>query len=433
MCNWVGPPSHRVAPRSMLVPSLPDSRSTMPFQPDDDLLIPFALDAAGAKVRPANAAERISIANGYRCPACQAVVRLKDGGRRRRHFAHMVSTSTCVLTKAGGESDRHRRAKDRVVAAVRGIEPAQIQRRCRQCSTLVNVWFDDRITEAALEHRVTERRIADVALLDAKGAIHGAVEVRASHRVDALKQEDYARLPWVELDATEVLASAIWLPHRDHLGPLRCPTCTERKRRFEELEALARRPAPPPPPRPTPPSPPPSGPRPMVEAALRNPADDELEDWMLASFPVPDDLDEEAVAVYVVWITTLEKLLLPRRYRPSRENPYLYILEFPVYDYVGATLVPPDIRVTMDVSAMRLARVATAAISVDWEALAPLPPHVLEKRLVREIYQLRDLPFTLARPDEGSLQFKLEMGGYLEAWRRRFALACYDQMRQSQD
>ncbi len=177
-----------------------------------DLLIPEAIDPAGARCVP----ERACAGVEYRCPDCRGVVLLRSGGARRRaHFAHRAGAC------AGGESAAHRAACDaaaRVTAGERAFEVA-----CPGCSRL-HVVALPRFEQAVREMPLAGGVRADVALMAGDAACL-VIEVCHGHALDTSKMERLGTTPWIEVAAAEVLGGQPpWRAMRSRgLGP--CPTC----------------------------------------------------------------------------------------------------------------------------------------------------------------------------------------------------------------
>lgn len=179
-----------------------------------DLLVPFALDAAGRWLRPGEAADH----GRYACPDCRGRAVVRQGRGIIRHFAHFRTSPGCRLA---GEGAEHVAAKYTVVAAVqrwregRALAPV-VAMRCATCGALhAECELDPFVADAALEREVSlvagERACRlDVALLDGEGRLALGVEIRAAHAVPGDKETllRRARLPWMEIEARQVIADA---------------------------------------------------------------------------------------------------------------------------------------------------------------------------------------------------------------------------------
>lgn len=153
------------------------------------------------------------------CPECGRALTLKLGRVRRHHAAHAPNV-LCAATQP--ETALHVNLKLYLAAqlgsaAGKGFE-LRILRRCegagcQPCDEVrEDVWlrdWDDVAVEARVEARVASaerHRRPDVVLLRA-GQPVGAIEVLVSHAVSEQKAESlaHARIPWVEVRATEQL------------------------------------------------------------------------------------------------------------------------------------------------------------------------------------------------------------------------------------
>jgi len=181
---------------------------------NSELLIPYALRKDGIPVSPTTARKEDNLI----CPECRKPLFLKTGKVRRWHFSHYSETDErgCSF---GGEGQIHITAKHSVFIAVKeGIrdlrQRPQIRSVCATCGG--DVWqpMPRRICNCDTEGRVPgSGRKLDVALLDADGALVAGVEIFNTHRVGAEKEEELKGIPWMELDAREVIEEPLkWSP-----------------------------------------------------------------------------------------------------------------------------------------------------------------------------------------------------------------------------
>jgi hypothetical protein len=196
-----------------------------------ELLVPFAL-SGDRWIRPEEAPDH----GRYACPDCRGRVVVREGPGIVRHFAHWREAPACRLA---GESAEHVAAKYAVVAAVRrwkaGTASAPlVAAKCGGCGgTIEERPLRPVVADAALEVAVTGARL-DVALRDAKGKVVLGVEVLHAHKVP--EDKGRARIPWVEVEAAQVLADLgeRLVPVRGNVRLAReCASC--RKERAAEL------------------------------------------------------------------------------------------------------------------------------------------------------------------------------------------------------
>jgi len=190
--------------------------------------IPYALSENDVLTAPSDALRE----SGYRCPECEDTVVLKAGEIVRPHFAHRPS-SHCT-----GESALHKVAKllvrDAVLRALAGGPPISLNLVCQSCSSEFSVGFPtDRVERVEVEWRMRTGAVADLMLLG-HGEERLAVEIMATHKVDAVKA-GALECAWVELEAEDVVAApAVWRPRQHALKTKRCGQC-----RIEEREREA--------------------------------------------------------------------------------------------------------------------------------------------------------------------------------------------------
>lgn len=207
--------------------------------PRAPLAVPMGLAPDGTLVLPWEADPTLA----YRCPGCDAPLRLRRSRTRRSHFAHRRGEGCAP------DSLLHRTAKRLVVRVIEEWKAGTGARPCidRPCP----VWgcdggvvqdLPDDITHARPEVRLPDGSVGDVVLYrDAEPAC--VVEILATHAVD----EDKARrltLPWVELDADDLLERPWWwVATQDGLKPFACPRCqasaAERRAELEEVRGRA--------------------------------------------------------------------------------------------------------------------------------------------------------------------------------------------------
>lgn len=186
--------------------------------------VPMAVDEAGAWVRAADAHPE----RAYRCPGCGAPLILRQGERRRAHFAHRRGDG-CSM-----ESTLHRAAKRRLVEVVEawlhagGPRPC-ISRPCQRYSCDGGVVQDlpADVTGVAEEVRLPDGSVGDVVLYRGETPCV-VIEVMATHSVDHEKARRMG-LPWFEVEAEEVLERPYWwVTLQDGLQPFTCPMCADR-------------------------------------------------------------------------------------------------------------------------------------------------------------------------------------------------------------
>lgn len=187
--------------------------------------VPLGLDADDRLV------ERTRAEKGgqYRCPACLAPLIVRAGAVRAHHLAHRADAG------CSPETALHDGAKRLVAEVVNdwlaGRAPGPtIDTGCARCYNGLAEPLLARFGEAVVERRLDDGLVADVAFVTPE-RVMGVVEIRVSHAVDEAKA---ARLtvPWIELDAEEVIARPLaWSPIARG-GPQRsrptCPDCRER-------------------------------------------------------------------------------------------------------------------------------------------------------------------------------------------------------------
>jgi len=196
--------------------------------------VPVARSPGGELVR----AEEAEPGLAYACPGCGEAVVLRRGDRRRAHFAHR--RASCAP-----DSALHRAAKAKVVEVVKAWRAGEGARPCiaRSCARVacdggIVQDLPEDVTTARSEVRLASGLIGDVVLYrGSEPAV--AIEILVTSRVTEERAARF-RLPWVELDAREVLERPYWwVAVRDGLRPFSCPTCRLREReRSAEVEAI---------------------------------------------------------------------------------------------------------------------------------------------------------------------------------------------------
>lgn len=189
----------------------------MPFE----LAVPYGLDPDGAEVRPSDAHR----GTAYVCPdsGCGGELIYRSGPLVQPHFAHKVASERCDFWH---ETEAHLRAKQLVVRLIAAGAPVELVRRCAECDGKVSQQLPRGIAAASLEYLLPSGLRADVALLGPGGAPRAIVEIYPTHAVDAEKAAALADLPWIELQAEELLEdSGRWRPLQDRFRPTRCSLC----------------------------------------------------------------------------------------------------------------------------------------------------------------------------------------------------------------
>jgi hypothetical protein len=161
--------------------------------------VPVARDARGRLVTP----EEASRGGVHACPACEGVVDLHAGGKKRRHFHHRATTCSA-------ETALHAAAKLLVARAVEGWlsggPPVVFDRCCaaRGCAARTRQPIPRKVARVELEHRLASGHVVDVALLASGVALPvAAVEIVVTHEVDEEKTREMG-VPWIECDAAQV-------------------------------------------------------------------------------------------------------------------------------------------------------------------------------------------------------------------------------------
>lgn len=191
--------------------------------------VPVALDGDGRLIGRDDAVKGAS----YRCPACRTRLVFKAGQVRARHFAH-APTYACYPETVVHETAKQLIAQVVIDWATRGGPRPTVEKRCKMCFRS----FDEnlgRIDGAAVEHRLADGLVADVALMRESRAV-AVVEVLVSHAVDVDKARRLT-MPWLEVRGEDVVADPLrWKPVASgNVRPLICERCTARDRSAAEL------------------------------------------------------------------------------------------------------------------------------------------------------------------------------------------------------
>jgi hypothetical protein len=193
--------------------------------------IPFACDEHQRLVAPEDAGK----GRRFTCPACERVVDLHAGAKKKRHYHHRASACTA-------ETVTHLSAKRLIVEAVvawRAGGPAPVFERCcaaRGCTTTTRHRMPKKVLRAEIESRLPSGHVADVALLGQNDVPIAAIEVLVTHAVDDVKALEIG-IPWVEVSGEAVCRShgRVLVPVRDRFLPWYCAEHVDRRgRAFRE-------------------------------------------------------------------------------------------------------------------------------------------------------------------------------------------------------
>jgi hypothetical protein len=155
--------------------------------------VPVARDAKGRLVGPEDAARGAA----HRCAACDGVVDLHAGEKKRRHFHHRAAT--CSVESALHASAKHLVAQA-VEAWLAGGPPVEFVRRCAEegCEARTRQLIPRKVARVALEHRVASGHVVDVALLArGVGLPVAAIEIVVTHALGGEKARELG-VPWIE-------------------------------------------------------------------------------------------------------------------------------------------------------------------------------------------------------------------------------------------
>lgn len=204
------------------------------------LLNQYALDASGALIHATQCADGVA----YRCPldgcAREIRVRAADSEQVRAHLYHSDGCG------AAGESHEHNLAKrlveQRLALWLSGDAPPPFF--ARRCSYPTCDYVSDEPPDFTLANRVgvelrVDERIADVLVLRQLRPIL-AIEIHFRHAVDESKAADLkkAGVPWIEIEALDVLARRPWVYVRGSARTRPCPLCASQAR---SAQAMAER------------------------------------------------------------------------------------------------------------------------------------------------------------------------------------------------
>lgn len=199
--------------------------------PPTTLQVPYGVSQDGELVH----AREADAAAMYACPGCAGLLVLHAGAVRAKHFAHKAHTA------CDGETLAHITAKLLVAKVI--DEHCDSKTRvtllctCSKCDSPVQRDLPhSAFTSSAVEERIGPFVCDVVAFKESRPVL--AVEIFNSHAVGDEKAEQLG-LPWIELDAAEVLADPFnWRPVRMRLKPTLCRDC---KAERAELERVAGR------------------------------------------------------------------------------------------------------------------------------------------------------------------------------------------------
>lgn len=191
------------------------------------LKVPIARDTANQLVRPEDAATGTM----YRCPSCSGEVYVRGGTARVRvHFAHRSYPDVCDFMQ---ETEEHWLAKERICEIVRAGTPIVLVRRCGACHVEGTQTILPGGCIAAQEHLLSTDHRADVALIEPDGHVRMAIEIYATHAVPPEKVVALREIPWIELNASDVLrcdaAAPVLYPIRAERSAFQCLGCQEWK------------------------------------------------------------------------------------------------------------------------------------------------------------------------------------------------------------
>ncbi|NLN82493.1 MAG: hypothetical protein GX136_08125, partial [Clostridiales bacterium] len=138
--------------------------------------------------------------NDYFCPSCGDKLIFRKGQVKVPHFAHGAS-NIC-----NQETITHKTAKILIQKAITDWKasktgPVTTLRECRICREIFEQKLPEKVENAALEVRLQNGFIVDVALM-VEGKPQAAIEVKVSHEVEEAKANSLA-VPFVELDGND--------------------------------------------------------------------------------------------------------------------------------------------------------------------------------------------------------------------------------------
>lgn len=180
-------------------------RTQPPARGGSDILLLWALDGAGRKVRADRLLAKDRRARApFTCLGCGEPLVPHLGRIRAPHFAHLPGSS-CPLTAP--ETALHLDAKERLLALCRdafaGVRRVVVVARCPSCRRALPLDLAARGDAAVDEGAVGPLR-ADV-LVTSRGRAALAIEVKVTHAVEPEKEAALAaaEVPFVELDARD--------------------------------------------------------------------------------------------------------------------------------------------------------------------------------------------------------------------------------------
>lgn len=193
-----------------------------------DLLIPYAKNFRGDYVSPDNAAQSDT---DYYCPQCGENVILRDGIKKRAHFAHKPE-SLCT-----GESIEHIVSKEWLRLAALDTKVKRLTGICCSgCGNRRDLIFPSAFQMATVETEWINNRRPDVMLHTISKKI--AVEIYQSHAVDDDKAADLCGYPWIEISAQSILRNPyLWECTQSNLI-VDCEVCAYSKKALDRIAKL---------------------------------------------------------------------------------------------------------------------------------------------------------------------------------------------------
>ncbi len=181
--------------------------------------VPLALNAFGTLIQPGHADKACQ----YRCPACHEPVILRKDDVKMAYFAHRAS-NVC-----GEERIIRQAAMLLIQQAIRAwkknmVGAPTILRSCATCENIIETSLSRHITDAVLEHQLTDGSVVDVALLCGESVIAAAL-IRVNH---AIEERVMRRLPvpCIELAGEAVIVNPLtWEPLAHSMRAFTCPKC----------------------------------------------------------------------------------------------------------------------------------------------------------------------------------------------------------------
>lgn len=167
----------------------------------------------------------------YFCLVCNEPLIFRRGEVYAPHFAHRAS-SYC-----SEETVVHMTAKLFIRQAVQrwkaGVgEAPKVRRKCQGCGSVLEQSLPDKVHRAALEVKLPEGYVVDVALMSEDKPI-AAVEIRVAHKVDDTKASGLP-IPFIEVDGHAILRNrTLWEPLLDRFHPVTCKRCKDILRNYK--------------------------------------------------------------------------------------------------------------------------------------------------------------------------------------------------------